>query len=289
MDNVTRRAGNIRVLMVVAILLAGIHALVAFGVGVPVVPGVGPQFQAPAEIRVTLTSGESLTLTARYEGAESLAKIGWFDSYDELAGPFRFTSTRIDETNYVGQTVPVTLRSDSRARTRMILSYSSERDGARPPVIDDEFNDKSVLYFSNEGGLPNVSEDDRVDEALDHSSERYPALAEVTTSDPAVVAIEARGGPRPGDLELIPGGNADTRLWAVVFDYAALHQAGRTNLSFPLSWYGSPPLQWWTHNAWWICAAFLGFTAVLLTAGGAPERRRERAKKRARRELPLAP
>jgi hypothetical protein len=234
--------------LVVIRVLCGVLAVLAFtsaaGLTLPVVPADGPAFSAPDRITVTTADRTEVELE-RFQGP-----VRRFGSY--FRDDRTFTLIDVDTRSRVPDRVPIVepselIQSDSLP-ARFIATVSG-RDGVEDPnEREASLTDELRMYVPLSAGLPEYTD------AQINRGEVTAAGETVTTDEPSVLAI----------APLYTDGVQRPQEWVVLFDFAALHAAGNTNLSFPLAWYedGSvvPAIR---AVAPWLGVALLGLAVFL--------------------------
>lgn len=201
--------------------LCGVLALLAFtsaaGLTLPVVPADGPAFSAPDRITVRTADGTEVELE-RFQRATSR-----FGSYAPTGRTFVLLD--VDAGSRVAEQVPIVepvdiIGSDT-SPTRFVARVGGPHGEDDASADEVSLRDEWRMYVPVEDGLPEYT-----DQQINRG-EVDAAAASVTIDDRTVLAI----------APFYRDGSSDPQQWVVLFDFAALHAAGSTNLSFPLAWY----------------------------------------------------
>ncbi|WP_285043075.1 hypothetical protein [Plantibacter sp. LMC-P-059a] len=207
-------------------VLSGVIAVLAFttaaGLTMPVVPADGPAFSAPDRITVTTAAGTEVELE-RFQGATTR-----FGSYARNGRTF--TLLDVDTRSRVVDRVPIVEPADiigsDELPVRFVARVSAPHGEEDPSAGEVRLRDEWRMYVPVEDGLPEYTDQqiNRGEVGADGGS--------VTTDDRSILAI----APSYRD------GSTSPQQWVVLFDFAALHAAGNTNLGFPLPWYIDGPV-----------------------------------------------
>jgi hypothetical protein len=241
--------------------LGAVTLAIAFGGILPTLPGGGPHVHLPKTLTVTTASGKQATLHIGEGGSRWAPRENFGDSDSEQS----FAIQSIDTTSHVPASIPVTTgqRDPSEPvagvgpaatwRTRLTTQVTDTATGRVTRADDTDV--WQVYYVTAGSALPTFTSR--------QLATRKPGatLTSVTSADRTVVELNPSGA-----YQVDVG--AKYFPYEVYFDLAALHETGRTTMTFPLAWYASSVVRWIeTASPWATALLWLAALALFVRIG----------------------